>query len=77
MTKKEFKENCSFHVYSSTREKHNVIYFDWKVTDEGRGYKYAIAGKVGEVTKAQLLNYLKATKYELGLLLNFGSKPEF
>jgi len=26
--------------------------------------------------EAQLLNYLKATEYEVGLLLNFGSKPE-
>jgi GxxExxY protein len=26
---------------------------------------------------AQLLNYLKATEIEVGLLLNFGSKPEF
>ena len=26
--------------------------------------------------EAQLLNYLKATKYEVGLLLNFGVKPE-
>lgn len=27
--------------------------------------------------EAQLLNYLKATKMEVGLLLNFGPKPEF
>jgi GxxExxY protein len=26
--------------------------------------------------EAQLLNYLKATDYEIGLLLNFGPKPE-
>lgn len=26
--------------------------------------------------EAQLLNYLKATPYEIGLLLNFGPKPE-
>ncbi|MEL7835188.1 GxxExxY protein [Fodinibius sp. Rm-B-1B1-1] len=27
--------------------------------------------------KAQLINYLKATNIELGLLMNFGDKPEF
>lgn len=26
--------------------------------------------------EAQLLNYLKATEYEVGLLLNFGPKPD-
>ena len=27
--------------------------------------------------EAQLLNYLKATSIEVGLLLNFGPRPEF
>ena len=27
--------------------------------------------------EAQLLNYMRATPYEVGLLLNFGPKPEF
>ena len=27
--------------------------------------------------EAQLLNYLRATPYEVGMLLNFGPKPEF
>jgi len=30
-----------------------------------------------EAHEAQLLNYLKATKIEVGLLLNFGQKPEY
>lgn len=29
-----------------------------------------------EAHEAQLLNYLKATPYEVGLLLNFGPKPD-
>jgi len=30
-----------------------------------------------EEHEAQLLNYLKATPYEVGLLFNFGPKPDF
>ncbi len=31
---------------------------------------------VTDAHEAQLLNYLKATPYEVGLLLNFGPKPQ-
>ncbi len=35
------------------------------------------ARAIAEEHEAQLLNYLKATTCEVGLLLNFGPKPEF
>ena len=35
------------------------------------------AEKISKSHEAQLLNYLKATNIEVGLLLNFGKKPEF
>ncbi len=34
------------------------------------------ARELAEAHEAQLLNYLNATKYEVGLLLNFGPKPQ-
>ncbi len=35
-----------------------------------------VCDTLGENHEAQLLNYLKATEIEVGLLLNFGHKPE-
>jgi GxxExxY protein len=33
--------------------------------------------EIGDAHEAQLVNYLKATNFEVGLMLNFGPKPEF
>ena len=35
------------------------------------------AERISDAHVAQLVNYLKATELEVGLLLNFGPKPEF
>lgn len=35
------------------------------------------AEAIAEEHELQLINYLKATEIEVGLLLNFGAKPEF
>jgi len=35
------------------------------------------AKSIAKEHEFQLLNYLKATEIEIGLLLNFGRKPEF
>lgn len=33
--------------------------------------------RLTDIHKAQLINYLKATDIEIGLLMNFGDEPEF
>ena len=36
-----------------------------------------VARALESAHEAQLLNYLKATRFEVGLLLNFGNRPQF
>jgi len=36
-----------------------------------------VAETISQAHEAQLVNYLKATEIKVGLLLNFGKKPEF
>jgi hypothetical protein len=50
ITKKEFKEMVSIHVYGRGERRRVRLYFDWK---EGYGYLYMILGY--GVTKAQIL----------------------
>jgi GxxExxY protein len=68
------------------QQKNLKVYYDFKQV--GDYYADLIANglviielkaaeAICEEHEAQLLNYLKATDIEVGLLLNFGKKPEF
>lgn len=59
MTKKDFKEQCDFHVYTGwngKRTRVNAIYVEHRSTDQGIGFKYAVASDIENCTKAELLN---------------------
>jgi GxxExxY protein len=51
-------------------------YFADLVVDERVIVEIKAVHKLLPEHEAQLLNYLKATSYEVGLLLNFGPKPQ-
>ncbi len=58
----------------------NVIvdeYFADMLVDGNVIVELKTAERISDAHAAQLLNYLKATALEVGLLLNFGPKPEF
>jgi GxxExxY protein len=52
-------------------------YFADLLVNEAVTLELKAAKAIAEEHEAQLLNYLKATEIEVGLLLNFGPKPEF
>jgi hypothetical protein len=58
MTKKEFKEGCSFHEFGSGKTKVNAIYFDWKSDEFGRGFKYGVAMEIENGTRADLFDHM-------------------
>ena len=52
-------------------------YFADLIVDEVVIIELKAADAICEEHETQLVNYLKATNIEVGLLLNFGKKPEF
>lgn len=51
-------------------------YFADLLVDEKVIVEVKAVRTLGDAHEGQLLNYLKATRYEVGLLLNFGPKPQ-
>lgn len=58
MTKKEFKELCSFHQYGGGQKKRNAIYFDWKSDKGFAGFKFMVKCMVMDATRSELFNVL-------------------
>jgi len=52
-------------------------YFADLLVDDAVIVELKVAKSISDDNEAQLLNYLRATPYEVGLLLNFGPKPDF
>lgn len=60
MTKKEFKECCSFHQYGRGQSKKNAIFFDWKQDYQNGicGFKFMVKTSIQNYTRAELFNIL-------------------
>jgi GxxExxY protein len=52
-------------------------YFADVIVEENKILELKAAENLREEHECQLINYLKATKIEVWLLLNFGKKPQF
>ncbi len=74
------------HGLTATKQKPIKVYYDNKlvgeyfadlIIDDKVIIELKAKGKLVEQHEAQLVNYLKATNIEVGLLLNFGTRPEF
>jgi GxxExxY protein len=52
-------------------------YYADMIVDDSIILELKAAESLCEENEFQLINYLKATEIEVGLLLNFGKKPEF
>ncbi len=63
-----------------------IVYYDGQIVGEFYAdllvedkviVELKAAKQLSDADEAQLLNYLRATPYEVGLLFNFGPKPDF
>jgi GxxExxY protein len=59
--------------------KNNIVgeYFADLIVNNAVIVEFKAAESLVEAHEIQLINYLKATDKEVGLILNFGKKPEF
>ena len=57
MTKKDFKNECYFQVFTGRGVRINAIYFDYKSDEHGRGYKHGVATNTENCTKAELFDH--------------------
>jgi len=62
MTKKEFKDRCSFHQYGRGKSKKNAIFFDWMSEEKNGkycvGFKYMVKTSIENMTRAELFQTL-------------------
>ena len=65
------------HIPVYYRDEHVGNYFADLLVEELVIVELKAAESLCEEHEAQLLNYLKATNIEVGLLLNFGKEPQF
>ncbi len=68
-------QQASIKVFYNEKEVGD--YFADLIVDDCVIVELKAVESIAKIHEAQLLNYLKATKIEVGLLLNFGAKAEY
>ncbi|HSD15556.1 MAG TPA: GxxExxY protein [Flavobacterium sp.] len=77
LSNKGFKVEAQKQIKVYYKEKVVGEYFADLVIDDVIIIELKACECLMDAHKAQLINYLKATQIELGMLLNFGDTPEF
>ena len=77
LTKRGFKAQAQYPIVVNYEGKQVGEYFSDILVDDVVIVEIKAARNILPEHEAQLLNYLKATDREVGLLLNFGPSPQF